>query len=162
MQYPPASDSWKRSDTKLWAGIASFRDSLCGQTLFNMFSKAAFPERITAGVVQQNEEEDESCMKAYCDHWTKVILRTIVALLGRFLLSSERQWAVRCSFRRKAVIVHLFSCRDTIRGRMWWCAALDGCSMASGSSEPKMHLSCLQLGNHLHRVGRNPFGIGIE
>ncbi|CAN0484601.1 unnamed protein product, partial [Scytosiphon promiscuus] len=65
-QFAPKSKSWANSDTKLWAGIASFRDSRCGQTLFNMFSKAEHPERITAGVVQQNEEGDESCLLSYC------------------------------------------------------------------------------------------------
>lgn len=42
-----------------------------------MFSKAAYPERITAGVVQQNEEEDESCMKSYCDRWAEVIFERL-------------------------------------------------------------------------------------
>ena len=65
-QFAPESKSWEESDTKLWAGIASFRDSRCGRTLFNMFSKAEHPERITAGVVQQNEERDESCLSSYC------------------------------------------------------------------------------------------------
>lgn len=65
-QFAPKSKSWAKSDTKLWAGIASFRDYRCGQTLFNMFSKAEHPERITAGVVQQNEEGDESCLLSYC------------------------------------------------------------------------------------------------
>lgn len=65
-QFAPESKSWGQSDTKLWAGIASFRDSRCGQTLFNMFSKAEHPDRITAGVVQQNQEGDESCISSYC------------------------------------------------------------------------------------------------
>ncbi|CAN0504591.1 unnamed protein product [Laminaria digitata] len=65
-QFPPLSKSWRASDAKLWAGIASFRDSRCGQTLFNMFTKAEHPGRITAGVVQQNEEGDESCLSSYC------------------------------------------------------------------------------------------------
>lgn len=67
VQYPPVSDSWSRSDATVWAGIASFRDKRCGQTLFNMFSKAAHPERVTAGVVQQNEEGDPSCLERYCE-----------------------------------------------------------------------------------------------
>lgn len=65
-QFAPESKSWGESDTTLWAGIASFRDFRCGQTLFNMFSKAEHPERITAGVVQQNEEGDEGCLSSYC------------------------------------------------------------------------------------------------
>ena len=65
-QYPPETDSWRRSDTALWAGIASFRDARCGATLFNLFSKADYPDRVTAGVVQQNLEGDEGCLSKYC------------------------------------------------------------------------------------------------
>lgn len=67
LQYPPVSDSWSKRDTKIWAGIASYRDKRCGWTLFNMFSKAAHPERVFAGVVQQNLEEDVGCLETYCE-----------------------------------------------------------------------------------------------
>lgn len=65
-QHPPETDSWRRSDTTLWTGIASFRDSRCGATLFNLFTKAEYPDRVTAGVVQQNLEGDEECLSSYC------------------------------------------------------------------------------------------------
>lgn len=65
-QYPPETESWSRGDTTLWVGIASFRDSRCGATLFNLFSKADFPDRVTAGVVQQNLEGDQECLPSYC------------------------------------------------------------------------------------------------
>ncbi|CAM9348151.1 unnamed protein product, partial [Ectocarpus sp. 13 AM-2016] len=64
--YPPETDSWSYTDTTLWTGIASFRDPQCGETLFNLFSKASYPERLTAGVVQQNLEDDEGCLTTYC------------------------------------------------------------------------------------------------
>ncbi|CAM9364997.1 unnamed protein product [Choristocarpus tenellus] len=64
--YPPVSNSWNLPETSLWVGIASFRDSRCGKTLFNMFSKAGHPKRVFAGVVQQNDDGDESCLENYC------------------------------------------------------------------------------------------------
>lgn len=62
----PKSSSWKDGNTKLFISIASFRDKLCPKTLFNAFTKAAFPGRITIGVVQQNEPGDIDCMEEYC------------------------------------------------------------------------------------------------
>ncbi|CAN0069630.1 unnamed protein product, partial [Discosporangium mesarthrocarpum] len=67
LQYPPQSNSWKQAETTIWAGIASYRDPRCGKTLFNMFSKATHPQRVFAGVVQQNLESDLGCMESYCD-----------------------------------------------------------------------------------------------
>ncbi|CAM9112498.1 unnamed protein product, partial [Pylaiella littoralis] len=64
--HAPDTESWSQSDTTLWTGIASFRDKRCGMTLFNLFSKAKFPDRLTAGVVQQNMESDEECLETYC------------------------------------------------------------------------------------------------
>jgi len=46
--------------------IASFRDKLCPVTLFNLYTKAAQPSRIFAGVVQQNTKEDPDCLFEYC------------------------------------------------------------------------------------------------
>ncbi|CAM9714604.1 unnamed protein product, partial [Ascophyllum nodosum] len=66
-QHPPVSDSWAKKDTKIWTGIASFRDSRCGRTLFNMFTKADNPRRVVAGVVQQNLEGDLGCLESYCE-----------------------------------------------------------------------------------------------
>ena len=64
--YPPISDSWSKSDTSLFLSIASFRDKLCPRTLYNAFTKATHPERITIGVVQQNEDVDPDCLEQYC------------------------------------------------------------------------------------------------
>lgn len=64
--FPPKSDSWKKKDTTLFLMIASFRDKLCPVTLYNLFTKAAYPERIRVGVVQQNAEDDVDCLEEYC------------------------------------------------------------------------------------------------
>ena len=56
--YPIVSDSWRQNDTTVFYSISSFRDELCPKTLFNAFKKAAHPERIRIGVVQQNDNDD--------------------------------------------------------------------------------------------------------
>lgn len=63
--YPPDS-SWSDENATLWVGIAAFRDPRCGKTLYNMFTKAAFPNRIHIGLVQQNQEGDDDCLEIYC------------------------------------------------------------------------------------------------
>ncbi|CAM9508341.1 unnamed protein product, partial [Ectocarpus sp. 6 AP-2014] len=63
---PPKTSSWKHSDTSVFVGVSSFRDKRCPQTLVNFFSKAKYPERVTVGVVQQNDHEDVDCVVEYC------------------------------------------------------------------------------------------------
>ena len=65
--HPPQSDDWRRNDTKLFVGIAAFRDQLCGRTLLNLFTKATYPERLFVGVVDQRAAEDKSCLEVFCD-----------------------------------------------------------------------------------------------
>jgi hypothetical protein len=66
--HPIVDDAqWRRNSTQLWVGIASFRDPLCGQTLYNMFSKALFPERLQVLVIQQNQAGDPTCLEQYCE-----------------------------------------------------------------------------------------------
>lgn len=64
--YPPKTDSWKHSDTTMFIGVSSFRDKRCPNTLKNYFTKAKYPERLTVGVVQQNNKEDVDCVTEYC------------------------------------------------------------------------------------------------
>lgn len=56
------------SDTTIFVGISSFRDNRCGVTLFNLFKKAKFPNRIHVGVAQQIHTEDDhyDCIRDYC------------------------------------------------------------------------------------------------
>lgn len=65
--FPVVSDSWSRDDTTLYLSIASFRDKLCPRTLFNVFSKARYPKRVSVGVVQQNAPGDIDCFTGYCE-----------------------------------------------------------------------------------------------
>ena len=62
---PPYSDSWKYNDTTIIVLIASFRETRCKDTLFSFFSKAAHPNRVRIGVVQQNEQNDPDCHDEY-------------------------------------------------------------------------------------------------
>lgn len=64
--HPIASDSWKSSNSTLYISIASFRDTLCPYTLFNIYSKSLYPSRIHVGVVQQNAAGDVDCLFSYC------------------------------------------------------------------------------------------------
>jgi hypothetical protein len=45
----PISDTWKREDTEIFIGIASFRDRRCGLTLKNLVMKAKNPQRLFFG-----------------------------------------------------------------------------------------------------------------
>jgi len=70
-KYPPVTDSWKKTDTSIFLTMASFRDKLCPVTLFNAFTKATYPDRLTIGVVQQNEINDIDCIYEYCNMMSK-------------------------------------------------------------------------------------------
>jgi hypothetical protein len=43
--------------------VASYRDKLCGATLASMFKMARRPERVFAGVYEQNADASESCLR---------------------------------------------------------------------------------------------------
>ncbi len=65
--YPPKDKSYEKNDTPLFIGISAFRDNRCSKTLYNLFTKAKYPERINIGVVQQWKfDEDDDCLGEYC------------------------------------------------------------------------------------------------
>lgn len=64
--FPIKSSSWRDEKATLFLMIASFRDKLCPHTLFNLYTKAKYPDRIHVGLVQQNLAEDGDCLKEYC------------------------------------------------------------------------------------------------
>jgi hypothetical protein len=49
----------------IFVSIASFRDSECAPTLYNLFEKADCPFRVFAGVCQQNNKSDKDVMSQY-------------------------------------------------------------------------------------------------
>ena len=64
--YPPKSHNYVYVDTPLYVSISAYRDWRCARTLYYLYTKAKYPERVFAGIVQQNEEGDEDCVLEYC------------------------------------------------------------------------------------------------
>jgi hypothetical protein len=63
---PPHLDGMTRATAKIFVGIAAHRDSMCGNTLKELFEHAKHPERIFPAVVQQNQPGDMDCIAQYC------------------------------------------------------------------------------------------------
>jgi hypothetical protein len=141
--YPPASDSWKSNITTLHIAISSFRDKLCPQTLYNIFSKSAHPERITVGVVQQNEDGDIDCLEGYCK-----IAETDSALMSKSTKNT-------CAFRDHVKMTRVSA--QTAQGPVW--------ARALGSKLISDEEFCMQIDAHMdfapdfdiHMLGSLPF-----
>jgi hypothetical protein len=52
-------------DETIFVSVASYRDSQCAATVYDIFDKAACPFRISVGVCQQNYPIDEDVMEGY-------------------------------------------------------------------------------------------------
>jgi hypothetical protein len=63
---PPKAILSDPETSLMFISIASFRDKLCPQTLFRLFTKAKFPDRLRVGLVQQNDDDDSDCIENYC------------------------------------------------------------------------------------------------
>ena len=65
---PPPNDGITHllSTTQIFVGISSLRDDRCGRTLHSLMSKAAYPERVFFGIVQQNDDKTIDCIEGYC------------------------------------------------------------------------------------------------
>ena len=57
---PPKPGSYEAEDVPIFISISSFRDRLCPVTLFNIFTKAQFRDRIAVSVIQQNDHAQMS------------------------------------------------------------------------------------------------------
>lgn len=64
--FPPTSASWKDPSAEIFVTITDYRDRLCGQTLYELYSKAEYPERVYVGLVQQSKPDDTDCIVSYC------------------------------------------------------------------------------------------------
>ena len=62
-KFLPKGTSPLRPNT-IFVSIASYRDDECKDTVYDMFEKATNPDRIYAGVVQQNKEGKEDCFES--------------------------------------------------------------------------------------------------
>ena len=67
MKPPPPYIQGKREEQTIAVMFASYQDPLCGNSVFEAFKYAEYPERISAIVVQQNAENDVDCLEDYCD-----------------------------------------------------------------------------------------------
>ena len=63
---PPQPDT-------IFVSLASYRDPECNNTLYDLFAKAKFPERIFVGVCQQNAPDDADCMSDRLGHFAQNI-----------------------------------------------------------------------------------------
>ena len=55
----------------IFVSVAAFRDVLCGGTIEDLFTKAAFPRRVFVGIVQQNYPgNDTDCMTGFLTNCT--------------------------------------------------------------------------------------------
>lgn len=52
-------------EDNIFISVASYRDAECGETLYDIFHKAAMPHRIFIGVCQQNAANDIDCLENY-------------------------------------------------------------------------------------------------
>ena len=62
----PYDNKYLLNDTTIIVLVASFRETRCSETLYNMFKRAEYPSRVYFGVVQQNNDDDEDCQYGYC------------------------------------------------------------------------------------------------
>jgi hypothetical protein len=67
---PPKAVLSDPETSLMFVSIASFRDKLCPQTLFRLFTKAKFPNRLRVGLVQQNDDDDGDCIENFCKMMT--------------------------------------------------------------------------------------------
>eukprot|EP01065_Artemidia_motanka_P012891 TRINITY_DN17108_c0_g1_i1.p1 TRINITY_DN17108_c0_g1~~TRINITY_DN17108_c0_g1_i1.p1 ORF type:complete len:572 (+),score=23.88 TRINITY_DN17108_c0_g1_i1:48-1718(+) len=67
--FQPKTDLHVRRDTPVHVLLSSFRDPRCGQSVYNVFSRARYPQRMHVGIVQQNLDDKTDpfdCVAVYC------------------------------------------------------------------------------------------------
>jgi hypothetical protein len=60
----------QQNASHIFVEISAYRDDLCGITLRELFTHAAFPERIWVGIVDQTMGQDKACVEQYCNLMT--------------------------------------------------------------------------------------------
>jgi hypothetical protein len=63
---PLRFDPLSADNNAIYIGLVSYRDPQCGDSLYDAFARAANPERVMIGVVQQNRATDLDCFETYC------------------------------------------------------------------------------------------------
>lgn len=124
--YPPRSLSYLHDNTTIFYTMASYRDKLCPVTLFNLFTKAKSPARITVGVVQQNMPEDVDCLEEYC----------------RLMLEAGKGDENFCPYRNQITMKKFYA--RIAKGPTW--------ARAHGSTMVKDEEFCMQTDSHMDFV----------
>lgn len=57
----------------IFVSIASYRDKLCSHTIESLIDHAKYPDRITVGICEQNEDNDASCIKEKYKPYIRII-----------------------------------------------------------------------------------------
>jgi hypothetical protein len=134
-QPPPIqSNSWKLNTTKIFVAISSFRDKLCPVTLFNMYTKAASPNRVFTAVIQQNIPGDLDCYEEYCRLMKLKALEDPDPIIS----SSASSTSWECPFSQNIQMKRLDG--NTARGPTW---------ARSFASEMINGEFCLQTDSHM-------------
>jgi hypothetical protein len=47
----------------------------CAKTIVDLFKNAKEPDNIVVGLIEQNKEDDESCLEAYCSEFGEYCAR---------------------------------------------------------------------------------------
>lgn len=129
----PVSESWKDPKTTLLISIASFRDALCPKTLYNLFTKAQYPDRITVSVIQQNiHGEDVDCLDTYCE-----LMENDWKGVGDFVCPHKEQ-----------VLIKRVNAKDA-RGPQWARAQASKVILERPSGKDDF---CLQMDSHMDFV----------
>ena len=124
--FPPRSLSYLYDNTTIFYTMASYRDKLCPVTLFNLFTKAKSPARITVGVVQQNMPEDVDCLEEYC----------------RLMLQAGKGDENFCPYRDQITMKRFYA--RIAKGPTW--------ARAHGSTMVKDEEFCMQTDSHMDFV----------
>lgn len=109
-------------------------------TLYNLYTKAAYPNRISLGVVQQNLDYDIDCLEAYCKMLLLLKERNIQEFDRLSLLSSDKE----CPFRNQ-ITMDRVSAHES-KGPTW--------ARARGSLMLKDEEFCMQIDSHMDFVGK--------
>jgi hypothetical protein len=122
----PILPTFDRETVSIYMTMSSYRDKLCPGTLFNLFSKAANPHRISVGVVQQNAPGDVDCLNRYCE----------------MMKEQNKTDGPGCPFEQQVKMMRLGA--EQARGPTW--------ARALGSTLMGQEEFCLQTDSHMDFV----------
>ena len=107
---------------------------MCPITIYNLYTKALYPNRITLGVVQQNLDDDIDCLENYC----KLLKENKFQFDRLALLSNDKE----CPFRNQITMDRVSA--NEAKGPTW--------ARARGSLMLKDEEFCMQIDSHMDFV----------